>query len=147
MYNSLDGDGSSGLNPGPTYVISHFSTQATPALTHLLSPPGSGAIEKVFTDYYASKKIPSVPSAFNGRSDYGPFIAEGINIPSGGIFTGAEGVKTEEQAKLFGGSAGVAYDVNYHGAGDSYDNLNFKAFEANAKVHFRDFPLARSREG
>ncbi|KAG9221494.1 hypothetical protein CCMSSC00406_0009483 [Pleurotus cornucopiae] len=111
----LDGDGSSGLNPGPT-------------------PPGSGAIEKVFTDYYASKKIPSVPSAFNGRSDYGPFIAEGINIPSGGIFTGAEGIKTEEQAKLFGGSAGVAYDVNYHGAGDSYDNLNFKAFEANAKA-------------
>ncbi|KAL4262893.1 Peptide hydrolase [Pleurotus pulmonarius] len=111
----LDGDGSSGLNPGPT-------------------PPGSGAIEKVFTDYYASKNIPSVPSAFNGRSDYGPFIAEGINIPSGGIFTGAEGVKTEEQAKLFGGSAGVAYDVNYHGAGDSYDNLNFTAFEANAKA-------------
>ncbi|CAE7131314.1 unnamed protein product, partial [Rhizoctonia solani] len=110
-----DGDGSAGINPGPT-------------------PPGSGAIEKVFTDYFASKNIPSVPSEFSGRSDYGPFIAEGVNIPSGGLFTGAEGVKTEEQAKLFGGTAGVAYDVNYHAKGDTYNNLNFKAFEINAKA-------------
>ncbi|CAE6438996.1 unnamed protein product [Rhizoctonia solani] len=110
-----DGDGSAGINPGPT-------------------PPGSGAIERVFTDYFASKKIPSVPTEFSGRSDYGPFIAEGVNIPSGGLFTGAEGVKTEEQAKLFGGTAGVAYDVNYHAKGDTYDNLNFKAFEINAKA-------------
>ncbi|CAE6460723.1 unnamed protein product [Rhizoctonia solani] len=110
-----DGDGSAGINPGPT-------------------PPGSGAIEKVFTDYFAAKKIPSVPTEFSGRSDYGPFIAEGVNIPAGGLFTGAEGVKTEEQAKLFGGTAGVAYDVNYHAKGDTYNNLNFKAFEINAKA-------------
>ncbi|CAE6415355.1 unnamed protein product [Rhizoctonia solani] len=109
-----DGDGSAGINPGPT-------------------PPGSGAVEKVFTDYFKSKNISSVPTQFSGRSDYGPFIAEGVNIPSGGLFTGAEGVKTEEQAKLFGGTAGVAYDVNYHAKGDTYDNLNFKAFEINAK--------------
>ena len=88
----------------------------------------------MFTDYFASKNIPSVPTEFSGRSDYGPFIAEGVNIPSGGLFTGAEGVKTEEQAKLFGGTAGVAYDVNYHAKGDTYENLNFKAFEINAKV-------------
>ncbi|CUA68508.1 aminopeptidase Y, putative [Rhizoctonia solani] len=110
-----DGDGSAGINPGPT-------------------PPGSGAVEKVFTDYFASKGVPSVPTEFSGRSDYGPFIVEGVNIPSGGLFTGAEGVKTEEQAKLFGGTAGVAYDVNYHAKGDTYDNLNFKAFEINAKA-------------
>ncbi|GAB1523040.1 hypothetical protein RhiTH_006169 [Rhizoctonia solani] len=110
-----DGDGSAGINPGPT-------------------PPGSGAIEKVFTDYFKSKKIPSVPTEFSGRSDYGPFIAEGVNIPAGGLFTGAEGVKTEEQAKLFSGTAGVAYDVNYHGKGDTYSNLNFTAFEINAKA-------------
>ncbi|KAG8690918.1 hypothetical protein FRC09_011794 [Ceratobasidium sp. 395] len=115
VYAVYDGDSSAGNNPGP-------------------APPGSGAIEKVFTDYFASKKIPSVPTAFNGRSDYGPFIAEGINIPAGGLFTGAEGIKTEEQAKLFGGQAGVAYDVNYHAKGDTYSNLNFTAFEVNAKA-------------
>ncbi|KAG9126886.1 hypothetical protein FRC07_001544 [Ceratobasidium sp. 392] len=115
VYAVYDGDGSAGGNPGP-------------------APAGSGAIEKVFTDYFASKKIPSVPTAFNGRSDYGPFIAEGVNIPAGGLFTGAEGIKTEEQAKLFGGQAGVAYDINYHAKGDTYANLNFTAFSVNAKA-------------
>ena len=38
---------------------------------------------------------PSRPP-FDGRSDYGPFIA--VGIPAGGLFTGAEGVKTAEQA-------------------------------------------------
>ncbi|KAF8699098.1 aminopeptidase, partial [Rhizoctonia solani] len=110
-----DGDGSAGTNPGPT-------------------PAGSGAIEKVFTDYFASNNLSSVPTSFNGRSDYAPFIAAGVNIPSGGLFTGAEGIKTEEQARLFGGAAGVAYDVNYHAKGDTYDNLNFEAFLINAKA-------------
>ncbi|KAG8689217.1 hypothetical protein FRC08_011044, partial [Ceratobasidium sp. 394] len=115
VYAIYDGDGSAGINPGPT-------------------PPGSGAIEKVFTDYFASKKIPTVPTAFNGRSDYGPFIADGVGIPAGGLFTGAEGIKTDEQAKLFGGKAGEAYDPNYHAKGDTYDNLNFDAFLVNAKA-------------
>ena len=99
-----------------------------------LSPPGSGAIEKVFTDYFASKNIPTIPTAFDGRSDYGPFIAEGVNIPAGGLFTGAEEIKTEEQVALFGGTAGVACDANYHAKGDTYDNLNFDAFLVNTKV-------------
>ncbi|KAF8604131.1 aminopeptidase Y [Ceratobasidium sp. AG-I] len=115
VYAVYDGDGSAGENPGPT-------------------PPGSGAIEKVFTDYFASKNIPSIPTAFDGRSDYGPFIADGVSIPAGGLFTGAEEIKTEEQAALFGGTAGVACDVNYHRKGDTYNNLNFTAFLVNAKA-------------
>ena len=39
-------------------------------------------------------------------------IAEGI--PAGGLFTGAEGVKTAAQAKVFGGVAGQAYDPCDH---------------------------------
>ncbi|KAB5596108.1 Aminopeptidase Y [Ceratobasidium theobromae] len=115
VYAIYDGDGSAGINPGPT-------------------PPGSGAIEKVFNSYFASKNISTAPTAFDGRSDYGPFIAEGVGIPAGGVFTGAEGIKTEQQAALFGGTAGVAYDVNYHAKGDTYDNLNFGAFLVNAKA-------------
>ena len=59
-------------------------------------PPGSDAIEKVFTDYFDSKNLASAPTDFDGRSDYGPFIAAGI--PAGGLFSGAEGVKTAEEA-------------------------------------------------
>ena len=36
--------------------------------------------------------IPFKGTDFSGRSDYGPFIAAGI--PAGGLFTGAEGIKT-----------------------------------------------------
>jgi Zn-dependent M28 family amino/carboxypeptidase len=78
-------------------------------------PPGSGAIEQTFTDYFASQNLASDPTPFNGRSDYGPFItttspAHPAGIPAGGLFTGAEGVKTAEQAAVYGGTAGVAYD-------------------------------------
>lgn len=76
--------------------------------------------------------LPHEGTDFTGRSDYGPFIE--IGIPSGGTFTGAEGIKTAAQAAKFGGTAGVAYDVNYHAAGDDLSNINMKAFDANIDV-------------
>ena len=59
------------------------------------APAGSGAIERTFLRYFDSKGLATDPTAFDGRSDYGPFIAQGI--PAGGLFTGAEGIKTPEQ--------------------------------------------------
>lgn len=67
-----------------------------------------------------------MPTDFDGRSDYGPFLDAGI--PTGGLFTGAEVAKTDAEQRLFGGEAGVAYDINYHGAGDNVANLNLTAF-------------------
>jgi Zn-dependent M28 family amino/carboxypeptidase len=96
-----DGDGSSGGASGP---------------------PGSDAIESVFTDFFASKNLASDPTDFDGRSDYGPFIAAGI--PAGGLFSGAEGIKTAEQAATYGGTAGEPYDPCYHQACDDITNLN-----------------------
>jgi Zn-dependent M28 family amino/carboxypeptidase len=83
-------------------------------------PAGSGLIEDVFTDYFDSKGLASEPTPFNGRSDYGPFIAEGI--PAGGLFTGAEGIKTAAEAVTYGGTAGQPYDPCYHLACDTYAN-------------------------
>lgn len=93
-------------------------------------PDGSGQIEKQFHDYFASQGLPSAETPFSGRSDYGPFIAKGI--PAGGLFTGAEGVKTADQAVLFGGQAGVAYDQCYHQACDGLSNNNPEAIDANS---------------
>ncbi len=90
-------------------------------------PEGSGAIEELFHDYFASQDLPSEETPFSGRSDYGPFIAKGI--PAGGLFTGAEGVKTAAQAAIYGGEAGVAYDVCYHQACDSLSNVNLNAID------------------
>ncbi|KAK0628309.1 aminopeptidase Y [Bombardia bombarda] len=98
----------------------------------LVGPAGSDAIEKEFEKFYDSKGAKHVPSAFSGRSDYAAFIENGV--PAGGIFTGAEVLKTEAEAALFGGQAGVAYDKNYHTARDTYDNLNHEAYLTNSKA-------------
>ncbi|OQE26854.1 hypothetical protein PENSTE_c005G00210 [Penicillium steckii] len=95
-------------------------------------PAGSAQIEALFENYYKSKKLSYIPTAFDGRSDYDGFISRGI--PAGGVFTGAEGVKTANEAKLFGGQANVSYDENYHAVGDTFANLNHEAFLINSKA-------------
>ena len=96
----------------------------------LVGPDGSDEIEALFERYYAERDIPSEPTAFSGRSDYQAFINNGI--PSGGLFTGAEGVKTADQAAKWGGTAGLAYDPCYHSACDTIDNLSHEALDINA---------------
>ncbi|KAK1487646.1 peptidase family M28 [Colletotrichum cuscutae] len=95
-------------------------------------PAGSDVIEKDFEEFFESKGLGHVPTEFNGRSDYAGFIENGI--PSGGLFTGAEGLKTEAEAALFGGEVGVAYDVNYHLIGDDITNLDNDAYLVNTKA-------------
>ena len=81
-------------------------------------PPGSDVIENVFLNYFASKYSATDPTAFDGRSDYGPFIDQGI--PAGGLFSGAEGIKTAAEVTIYGGTAGVALDPCYHQACDTF---------------------------
>lgn len=45
-------------------------------------------------------------------------------MPVGGLFTGASGTKTAEQAARYGGTAGLAYDRFYHTPDDTVANLN-----------------------
>ncbi|CAI3796414.1 M20/M25/M40 family metallo-hydrolase [Pseudarthrobacter sp. MM222] len=85
-------------------------------------PAGSGVVEKVFLDYFASQGLPAAPTAFDGRSDYFGFIENGI--PAGGLFTGAEDLKTPEEAAVFGGTAGAPHDPCYHAACDTIANVN-----------------------
>jgi Zn-dependent M28 family amino/carboxypeptidase len=55
-------------------------------------------------------------------SDYSPFLDAGV--PIGGTTTGAAQRKTELQARLWGGIAGVAFDRNYLLPGDTIDNVS-----------------------
>jgi Zn-dependent M28 family amino/carboxypeptidase len=111
VYFIYDGDDSDGVGAGP-------------------GPAGSADIEALFEDYYAQVGVPYLGTDFSGRSDYGPFIAYGI--PAGGLFTGAEGMKTPGQASLWGGTAGEQYDPCYHRACDTVDNVNLAALEVNS---------------
>ena len=70
---------------------------------------------------------PREPTAFDGRSDYDAFIS--VGIPAGGLFTGAEDIKTAEQAAIYGGTAGVAYDPCYHQACDTINNVSTTALD------------------
>ena len=90
-------------------------------------PQGSTEIEGVFEEYFASQGLASAPTEFSGRSDYSAFILNGI--PAGGLFTGAEGIKTAEEAALFGGTAGEAYDSCYHQACDDLENISWTALD------------------
>jgi Zn-dependent M28 family amino/carboxypeptidase len=89
-------------------------------------PGGSGFIESLFTSWFDSQDQAHEPIPFDGRSDYVAFTDAGI--PAGGIFTGAEKPKTQEEFELFGGTLGAPLDPCYHQACDTVNNLNLKAF-------------------
>ena len=111
FFGIYDGDDSDGVGAGP-------------------GPIGSAQIEKTFEDYYDSVGQPYQGTDFSGRSDYGPFIA--IGIPAGGLFTGAEGIKTVDEAAIYGGTAGDQYDPCYHLACDTFDNISLFALDTNS---------------
>ena len=96
---------------------------------------GSGVVEDVFNDYFAAKGQQTEPTEFDGRSDYEAFQLAGI--PAGGLFTGAEEVKTAEEQAIYGGTAGIAYDPCYHQACDDIDNVSQTALSqmSNAAAH------------
>ncbi|MES0835145.1 MULTISPECIES: M28 family peptidase [Nocardiopsidaceae] len=87
------------------------------------APSGSGAIAKVFADYFASQDQVSEPGVLSGRSDYRAFMESGI--PSGGLFSGADGIKSEEQVEWYGGTAGEAFDPYYHTADDTMEHIDW----------------------
>lgn len=96
----------------------------------LAGPPGSAATEALFEKYFQLRGLPSEGTEISFRSDYAQFFEEGI--PFGGLFTGAEVEKTEAQAELYGGEAGIAYDPCYHQGCDDLTNWDAQALEINA---------------
>lgn len=114
----------------PNYKLSIYDGDGS--AFNLSGPPGSAEAETLFENYFESKGLPSQPTEFNGRSDYGPFLE--VGVAAGGLFTGAEQIKTEAEAALYGGTAGIAFDENYHKVGDTVDNLNLEAFLINSRA-------------
>jgi aminopeptidase Y len=116
----------------PNYVFMIYDGDDSDATGAPPGPAGSAQIEKVFEQYYTERGIPFKGTDFTGRSDYGPFIAPGVDIPAGGLFTGAEGIKTAAEAATWGGTAGAQYDPCYHLACDTFANNSDNALDINA---------------
>ncbi|KAK5676587.1 Leucyl aminopeptidase yscIV [Elasticomyces elasticus] len=114
----------------PNYV--HAIYDGDGSSFNISGPPGSAEAEAFFEKFYIDNGLNYTSTAFDGRSDYGPFLD--VGVASGGLFTGAEDIKTVEEAASFGGTAGIAYDINYHQAGDNVTNLALDAFEINTKA-------------
>jgi len=114
----------------PNYVFFIYDGDDSDGVGAPAGPPGSAEIEQTFEDYFTMVGEPFKGTDFTGRSDYGPFIA--VGIPSGGLFTGAEGVKTAEEAAIWGGTAGQQYDPCYHLACDTFANNNNHALDVNS---------------
>ena len=96
----------------------------------LEGPEGSAVIENFFQDFYTDRGLEFEPTEISFRSDYAAFFDSGI--PFGGLFTGAEGIKTVDQAAIYGGTAGDQYDPCYHLACDTFDNISLEVLDLNA---------------
>ena len=104
-----DGDGSDNPDDGP-------------------GPVGSDIIEALFTDYFAGRGLASEPTAFDGRSDYGPFIDAGI--PAGGTVLRRRGDQDRaSRPRSTAAPPAWPYDKCYHQACDTSANLNLQAFD------------------
>jgi len=85
-------------------------------------PAGSTRIEHLFQAWFRARGLATRPTEAGDRSDHAAFAAAGI--PIGGLFTGAEEIKTEAERRDFGGVVGVATDPNYHTARDRFSNVD-----------------------
>jgi Zn-dependent M28 family amino/carboxypeptidase len=112
-------------SPNPAYLV--YDGDDSDRVGAPPGPAGSAGLERTLTAALAATGVRPQGTDLDGRSDYGPFIEAGI--PSGGLFTGAEELKTPEQAALWGGQAGAPYDHCYHQRCDGLGNIDRVALD------------------
>jgi Zn-dependent M28 family amino/carboxypeptidase len=110
-------------SPNPGY-FTYDGDQSLPADSRgqPVVPEGSAGIERTLVAYLKSAGKAAQDTSFDGRSDYDGFTLAGI--PAGGLFSGAEGKKSDDQAKLWGGTANEPFDPNYHKKTDTLDHID-----------------------
>ena len=129
----------------PNYIFMVYDSDESTFEAPVAIPEGSEAIEDLYESYYTLVGEPYDDTEFSGRSDYEAFILAGI--PSGGLFTGAEEIKTEEQEAIWGGTAGEQFDPCYHEVCDTIDNVDLHALEVNSDlIAFAQLTFAYSTE-
>lgn len=119
----------------PNFIFGIYNGNTAPSSTPASAKPGSNKMTTLFRDWFNNNGLPSDYTSFDGRSDYGPFLAAGI--AAGGLFTGADGTKTVEQRIRYesilgeglGGISGIRLDACYHRLCDNNQNINKFAIE------------------
>ncbi len=112
-----------------------YDGKTAPANTPASALAGSNKITALFQSWFQQQNLPWNYTDFNGRSDYGPFLAEGI--VADGLFSGVDEVKSQERRDRYdrmlgqgiGGIAGIIQDSCYHRACESIENINVVGYE------------------
>ncbi|MFD0257095.1 M28 family metallopeptidase [Kitasatospora indigofera] len=88
----------------------------------------AAALDQLFQTYFSGLGVATEPETEgDGRSDHSPFKNAGI--PVGGLFSGADYIKTSAQAAKWGGTSGQAFDRCYHQSCDTSANINDVALD------------------
>lgn len=86
--------------------------------------PGSGAITDFLVAYLEQAGMGAERLDIGATSDHAPF--DDVGIPTGGIFSGANEIKTAAESAEFGGTADSPMDDCYHLACDTVENVNLE---------------------
>jgi hypothetical protein len=101
------------------------SGQPNPEIPLRAVPAGSAGVERTLAGYLNLGGVRPADMPLSRTADYAPFLAAGV--PIGGLTTGWSQRKTEVQARLWGGQAGVAFDPDWRTARDDIHNIDRQA--------------------
>ena len=118
----------------PNFYYGVYNASTALPTTPRVAVPGSLLISGLHYQYFRDNGLPYDGCPFDGRSDYGQFLA--VGVPSGGLFAGAEQIKPAEQRDRYdamigpgaGGQANAAYDSCYHRYCDDIRNIHQPAY-------------------
>jgi hypothetical protein len=123
----------------PNYYFGIYESTLLPNLVSSTVKNASMKISQLFRDWFDKEKLPWDKSSLLISSDHVPFLVAGV--PCGGLFSGADGIKTLEQRNRYdsmlghghGGIAGTKFDPCYHLACDTIENTNPFVYEMMVK--------------
>jgi Peptidase family M28/PA domain len=93
-------------------------------------PEISRRVADLFADALQDLGAESEPLDLQGASDHAAF--DDVGVPTGGLYSGSQEVKTPAQAEAYGGTAGAKLDRCYHQPCDTIDNVNERALRLHA---------------
>jgi hypothetical protein len=144
LYLNLDMIGSP--NAGYFTYDGDQSAQPNPEIPWRSIPDGSAGIERTLAGYLNTAGVRPADMPLTRYTDYYPFLS--VGVPVGGLTTGGSQLKTEVQARLWGGRAGAAYDPNYRTPRDTIDNIDRNALSVmGSAAAFAVGTYAQSVEG
>lgn len=123
----------------PNYYFGIFEPSSLPDSITDRVKAASMKISQLFQDWFITNHLPWDNSSLAIQSDHWSFLEAGIAC--GGIFSGADSIKSAEQRHRYnkllgegrGGIAGVSFDPCYHKFCDTIDNIDLFAFEIMTK--------------